>query len=316
MPRPKKKGKNSLRGRDFLSLYDFTTDEIYSVFRLAKQMKRHPERFRSRLRSKHLALIFEKPSLRTRVTFEVGVRELGGDAIYLAPSDINLGKRESVYDIAKNLERMVDGIMIRTFGHQVCLDLAEFASIPLINGLTDFEHPCQAVSDYFTIWETKGELRSTRVAYVGDGNNVAHSLILGAARLGVQIMVASPDGYQPNRELWEKAKREAKRTGGAVEVTDDPEKAVRGADFVYTDVWASMGQEAESAERGKVFRRYQVDRRLFSLARPGARFMHCLPAHRSEEVTDDVIDGPKSIVFQQAENRLHVQKAIMALLMG
>lgn len=295
-------------------MLDFTESEFWDILRIAKRIKTHPERFRSQLRSKHLAMIFEKPSLRTRVTFEVGMRELGGDALYLAPSDISLGKRESVYDVAKNLERMVDGIMIRTFGHRICADLAEFASVPVINGLTDLEHPCQVISDFYTMWETSKDLRAVKICFVGDGNNVAHSLLLGAARLGLRLTIASPKEYQPNKHIVDRAQEEGGLSGAALDVTDDAERAVRDADFVYTDVWASMGQEGEARERQKVFRPYQVNATLFSLAKPNARFMHCLPAHRGEEVTDDVIDSPNSIVFQQAENRLHVQKAILALL--
>ncbi len=315
MVRRKRTRKTDLRGRDFLSMLDFTESEIWDILRIAKRMKAHPERFRTRLRSKHLAMIFEKPSLRTRVTFEVGMRELGGDAVYLARSDINLGNRESVYDVAKNLERMVHGIMIRTFNHHICTDLAEFASVPVINGLTDLEHPCQAISDFFTIWETKQNMRAVKIGFVGDGNNVAHSLLLGAARLGLRLTVASPRGYQPKKDVVESALQEAGRSGAVLEVTDDAGRAVRDADFVYTDVWASMGQEGEAEERQKVFRPYQVNAALFSLAKPDAYFMHCLPARRGVEVTDDVIDSPNAIVFRQAENRLHVQKAILALVM-
>ncbi len=277
-------------------------------------MKAHPERYRSRLRSKHLAMIFEKPSLRTRVSFEVGMRALGGDALYLAPADINLGKRESIYDVAKNLERMVDAIMIRTFAHDTCLTLAESASIPVINGLTDLEHPCQALSDFFTMWETKPKLRAAKICFVGDGNNVAHSLLLGAARLGLRFSIASPRGYQPMQSVVESALREGERSGAILETTEDPQQAVRDADFVYTDVWASMGQEAEMEQRRAIFQPYQVNAALFSLAKPDAFFLHCLPARRGEEVTDSVIDSQNSIVFRQAENRLHVQKAILAML--
>lgn len=315
MPKRKKARKPSLRGRDFLSMLDFTGSEIWDVLRTAKRVKAHPERYRTRLRSKHLAMIFEKPSLRTRVSFEVGMRELGGDALYLAPSDINLGKRESVYDVAKNLERMVHGIMIRTFDHDICVDLAKFASIPVVNGLTDLEHPCQVLSDLFTIWETKRDVRSVKICFVGDGNNVAHSLLLGAARLGFRLMVASPEAYQPKASVVRSALEEGGRSGVALEVTEDIERAVRDADFVYTDVWASMGQEGEAEQRRNAFRPYQVNSALFSLAKPDACFMHCLPAHRGEEVTDDVIDSPNSIVFRQAENRLHVQKAVLTVVM-
>ncbi len=236
--------------------------------------------------------------------------------MYLSPAEINLGKRESVFDVAKNLERMVQGIMIRTFAHQIVLDMAEYCSIPVINGLTDYSHPCQAMADYMTIQEVKGRLEGVKVAYVGDGNNVAHSLMFMAARVGAHIAVATPPGYEPKPETTSWTKEEGAKTGSTCLVTNDPFEAVRGADVVYTDVWASMGQESEAEQRKKVFLPYQVNDRLFAAAKPDAVFMHCLPAHRNEEVTGSVIDSPRSVVFQEAENRLHVQKAIMLRLMG
>lgn len=304
-----------MRTKDFISIHDLTTDEIYQIFELTKEMKSNPQKFSKSLEGKILALIFEKPSLRTRVSFEVGIRQLGGDAIYLSPSDIQMGKRESVYDVGKTLERMVDGIMIRTFGHDIVLELARAVKIPVINGLTDLLHPCQAMADYFTMLEKKGDLKNLKVVFVGDGNNVCHSLMFGAAKLGVNFWAATPKGYEPKKEIYNLAIEDAKSTGAKINITNDPEEAVKDADVVYTDVWASMGQESEAEVRKKIFQSYQVNKKLFSLAKPNALFMHCLPAHRGEEVTNDVIDSPNSVVFDEAENRLHVQKAIMYELM-
>ena len=301
--------------KDFLEVTDFTTEEILGIFDLAKKMKEKPSDYYEALRYKTLALIFEKPSLRTRTTFDVGIQQLGGFSIYLSPAEINLGKRESVFDVAKNLERMVDGIMVRTFGHDIVENMARYARIPVINGLTDFAHPCQAMADYFTILEGKGTIKGLKIVYVGDGNNVAHSLMSAAGRLGAHIVVATPPGFEPNLKAYFNATEAGKATGAKIEVTNDPVEAVRDADVVYTDVWASMGQEAEAEKRKKIFAPYQVNAKLFAYAKPDAIFMHCLPAHRGEEVTDDVIDSPNSVVFQEAENRLHVQKAIMYELM-
>jgi ornithine carbamoyltransferase len=300
-----------MRGRDFISVEDFSTKEIKAVFRRAEDMKKHPKRYRKSLDGKFMALIFEKPSLRTRTTFTVGTSQLGGDAITLTPGEINLGKRESIYDVAKNLERMVDGIMIRTFGHDICTSLAEHASIPVINGLTDFEHPCQALADFFTILEHKKDLKKLKVTYVGDGNNVAHSLMLAAARLGTTIWVGTPEAYKPSFTVLEKAQALAETTGAKIFWTSDPVEAVHEADAVYTDTWASMGQEEEAEIRRRDFAAYQVNSGLFGKAKSDALFLHCLPAHRNEEVTDEIIDSPNSVVFDEAENRLHVQKAIM-----
>ncbi|MCX7909919.1 MAG: ornithine carbamoyltransferase [Ignavibacteria bacterium] len=301
--------------KDFLEVTDFTTEEILLAFELAKKMKAKPSDYYDALKFKTLALIFEKPSLRTRTTFDVGIQQLGGFSIYLSPSEINLGKRESVYDVAKNLERMVDAIMVRTFGHDIVEDMAKFAKIPIINGLTDYAHPCQAMADFFTIEEVKGTIKGLKIAYVGDGNNVAHSLMAAAGRLGAYIVVATPKGYEPNLNAYRNAIKAAQETGAQIEVINDPKEAVENADVVYTDVWASMGQESEAEKRKKIFMPFQVNSKLFSLAKPDAIFMHCLPAHRGEEVTDEVIDSPNSVVFQEAENRLHVQKAILYMLM-
>ncbi len=303
--------KHAFRGRDFLSVDDLTADEIKSLFKVAADMKARPKKYRKSLDGKMMALIFEKPSLRTRTTFTVGIKQLGGDSLLLTPADINLGKRESLYDVAKNLERMVDGIMIRTFGHDICTSLAEYARIPVINGLTDHEHPCQALADLFTIQECKKHLKKLKLCYVGDGNNVAHSLLLAAAKLGARLYVATPEAHKPEEQVMQRAREIAGKTGGTLQWTAEPREAVRDADVVYTDTWASMGQEAEAEARRQVFAPYQVNRALFSMANPDALFMHCLPAHRGEEVTDEIIDSPNSVVFQEAENRLHVQKAIM-----
>lgn len=301
--------------KDFLEVTDFTTEEILTAFDLATKMKSRPSDYYEALKYKTLALIFEKPSLRTRTTFDVGIQQLGGFSIYLSPAEINLGKRESVYDVAKNLERMVDAIMVRTFGHNIVEDMAKFARIPIINGLTDYAHPCQAMADYFTIQEVKGQIKGLKIVYIGDGNNVAHSLMAAAGRLGAHIVVATPKGFEPNLNAYRNAIEAAKETGAKIEVLNDPIEAVKNADVVYTDVWASMGQESEAEKRKKIFLPYQVNSKLFSYAKPDAIFMHCLPAHRGEEVTDDVIDSPNSVVFQEAENRLHVQKAILYMLM-
>jgi ornithine carbamoyltransferase len=300
-----------LRGRDFLSVDDFSASEIHAVLTLASAMKAQPKRYRRTLEGKMMALIFEKPSLRTRTSFTVGIKQLGGDSLVLTPAEINLGKRESVYDVAKNLERMVDGIMIRTFGHDICTSLADHASIPVINGLTDFEHPCQALADFMTILECRKNLKKLKLVYLGDGNNVTHSLMLTAAKLGATLFIGTPKGYAPDSGVMTRALELARKSGGSIVWTEDPVEAVRDADMIYTDTWASMGQEAEAEKRRAIFRPYQVNRELFAYAKPEALFMHCLPAHRGEEVTDEVMDSRNSVVFQEAENRLHAQKAIM-----
>jgi ornithine carbamoyltransferase len=306
-----KSRRKGLKGRDFLSVDDFSAKEIRAVLKLAMEIKAHPKRFRKALEGKMMALIFEKPSLRTRTTFAVGIKQLGGDSLLLTPADINLGKRESVFDVAKNLERMVNGIMIRTFANATTTSLAEHASIPVINGLDDREHPCQAMADILTILEYHRTLKGLKLCYVGDGNNVAHSLMLMAGKLGAMLCVGTPDGYRPDSMMMERSLQLAEESGGKILWTADPQEAVRDADVVYTDTWTSMGQEAEAESRKKVFAPFQVNAALLSHAHPDALFMHCLPAHRGEEVTDDVIDSPNSVVFQEAENRLHAQKAIM-----
>ena len=304
-----------MRSKDFLTIRNFTADELCRTLTLAAEVKRSPHRFVHALAGKTLALIFEKPSLRTRVSFDVGIQQLGGFSVCLLPSEIRLGTRESIVDVGRNLERMVQAIMIRTFGHCVAEQLAAAARIPVINGLTDFSHPCQALADYLTLLEHRGRLEGVKLAYVGDGNNVANSLIFAGARLGVNVAVASPPGYEPREDVIAWAKAAAKHGGCTCDVTNDPFEAVHQADAVYTDVWASMGQEAEAEARSAVFRPYQVNARLLEAAKPDALFMHCLPAHRGDEVTDEVIDSYASVVFDQAENRLHAQKAVLLLLM-
>ena len=302
--------------KDFLSIRDLSLYEFSRALDLAAEIKKRPRQFRRSLEGKILAMIFQKPSLRTRMTFEAGMLQLGGEAIYLAPSDIQMGSRESAYDIGKNLERWVDGIMIRTFGHQIAVDLARATRLPVINALTDLSHPCQGLADFFTLREHKGTLGGLKLAYVGDGNNVCHSLLLAAARGGTKMAVGTPAGYEPNPEIVRAARADGAETGFEVALTTSPEEAVAGADAVYTDVWASMGQEAEKEKRARIFAPFQVNTRLMSLAKKDAIFMHCLPAHRGEEVTDEVIDSPNSVVYDQAENRLHIQKVILNLLMG
>jgi len=301
--------------KDFISIRDLSPSEVMYLLILARQIKTHPTAYSDALKRETLAMIFEKPSLRTRVTFDVGIQQLGGFSVYLSPAEINLGKRESVYDVAKNLERMVQGIMIRTFSHGIARQLAEYASIPVINGLTDFSHPCQAMADYLTVWEAKGNLERLKVAFIGDGNNVAHSLMFAGAQLGVHVWIATPDSHRPAPEAVEWTRKRCEETGASCHLTTDPREAVEGADVVYTDVWASMGQEAEAEKRDEEFQAYQVNGSLFRRAKRNAIFLHCLPAHRGKEVTDDVIDSPQSFVFQQAENRLHAQKAILLDLM-
>ncbi|HEV2402078.1 MAG TPA: ornithine carbamoyltransferase [Candidatus Sulfotelmatobacter sp.] len=300
---------------NFLSIRDFSSEEIQYLLDLAREMKAHPAAHAGALKGKTLALIFEKPSLRTRVSFDVGIQQLGGFSLYLSRAEINLGQRESVYDIAKNLERMVQAIMVRTFAHEIVDRMAEYASIPIINGLTDYSHPCQAMADYMTMLELKGDVRGLKVAYVGDGNNVCHSLMFTGAQLGASVWVATPPGFAPKDDAVAWARGRGEKTGGRCVLTADPVEAATGADVIYTDVWASMGQESEAEARRKIFMPYQVNQKLFAHAKFDALFMHCLPAHRGDEVTNEVIDSAHSVVYQEAENRLHAQKAILLELM-
>lgn len=300
---------------NFLSIRDFSPEEIRYLLELASEIKSHPSAHTGALKGKTLAMIFEKPSLRTRVSFDVGIQQLGGFALYLSNAEISLGKRESIYDVMKNLERMVQAIMIRTYAHEIVEQMAMYASIPVINGLTDFSHPCQAMADYLTMLELKHSVAGLKVAYIGDGNNVCHSLMFTGAQLGANVWVATPRGYEPKPDAIQWARQRGQQTGGTLTVTGDPAEAAADADVIYTDVWASMGQEKEAESRRKIFAPYQVNSDLFRRAKFDALFMHCLPAHRGDEVTDEVMDSPHSVVYQQAENRLHAQKAILLELM-
>ncbi|MFZ5649893.1 MAG: ornithine carbamoyltransferase [Bacillota bacterium] len=306
-----------LRGRDLLSLHHFTPDEIKLILDTAdhlKAMLRRGEDHRI-LKGKTLGMIFQKSSTRTRVSFEVGIYQLGGYALFLSSSDIQLGRGETVADTARALSRYVNGIMIRTYAQSDVEELAHYADIPVINGLTDLLHPCQVLADLQTIREVKGGLAGLKLAYVGDGNNMSHSLLFGCAKTGMNITVASPEGSMPSREIVMAAAEDARETGAVIQVVNDPVEAVYEADVVVTDVWASMGQEAEQAGRARVFPPYQVNGELVRHAKKDFIFLHCLPAHRGEEVTAEIIDGPHSVVWDEAENRLHAQKAVMALTM-
>lgn len=300
--------------KHFLAITDLNKDQILDVFALAEELKARQKQGTTHheLKGKTLAMIFQKPSARTRVSFEVGMFQLGGHALYLGPNDIQIGKRESVADVARVLSRYVDIIMARLFGHEDILELAEFGSVPVVNGLTDLLHPCQVMADLFTVFEKKGQRQDLKICFIGDGNNVANSWINMAARLPMKLSFAIPDGYDPDPQILESA-----RSAGVseLELYRDPAAAARDADVLYTDVWASMGQEAEAEKRKMAFKDYQINQALLKQAKPDCMVLHCLPAHRGDEITDDVIDGPNSAVFDEAENRLHVQKAIMVRLL-
>jgi ornithine carbamoyltransferase len=300
--------------KGLISIADLSAERILGLFALAADLKQRWKAGRraTPLTGRSLALIFEKQSLRTRVTFEVGIVQLGGRAVYLAGSEIGLGTRETVPDVARNLSRWVDGIAARVYAHATVEALARYATVPVVNGLSDFEHPCQALADYFTLWERGLDLASVRLAWIGDGNNVCHSLILAGAMLGTEMVVACPPGYEPNPGVV----ATVGKLGGRLTVTHDARDAASGADVLYTDVWVSMGQEAEREQRQEAFSRYQVSDTLLGFAKPSAVVMHCLPAHRGEEITDRVLDGPRSIVLDQSENRLHAQKAVIFDLLG
>ncbi len=307
----------NMKGKSLVSINDLSVEEIWQIFELSsslkyKQMTGEPHQL---LKGKTLGMIFSKPSTRTRVSFEVGIYQLGGIGLYFGPTDLQLKRSESIPDTAKVLSRYLNGIMIRTFDHQDVIDLAKYSSIPVINGLTDLLHPCQVLADLFTIYEKKKTLQGLKLAYVGDGNNMAHSLLYGCSKVGMNISIASPKDYQPQKQIVENAIKNTKSSGSKIEITENPVKAVKGADIIYTDVWASMGQEAESEKRKKIFKNYQVNPKLVRNAKEDYLFMHCLPAHRGDEVVDEVADSPNSIIFDEAENRLHVQKSIMALVM-
>lgn len=306
------------RGRDFISIKDYTQEEVYQIFEVTKQLKEKQQRREPHplLSGKTLGMIFSKSSTRTRVSFEVGIYQLGGHALFLSANDIQLGRGETIKDTSLVLSRYLDGIMIRTFAHQDVLDLAEYATIPVINGLTDWLHPCQVMGDFFTVLEKKQRLAGLKLAFIGDGNNVAHSLLIGGAKVGMDVTIACPVGYEPDPEVLKIAGQDAKATGSRLIIVHDPREAMEGADVIYTDVWASMGQEQEKEKRETAFKGYCVDEKLMKIAHPEAIALHCLPAHRGEEITDEVMDGPQSAIFDEAENRLHVQKAIMALVMA
>jgi ornithine carbamoyltransferase len=306
-----------VKQRHLLSLKDYSREDLEELFELSARVKAEPSAYAGALAGKTLAMIFQKPSTRTRVSFEVGMFQLGGHALYLGPGDLQLNRGETVADTARVLSRYVDGIMARVFAHQDVLDLARHGSVPVINGLSDLLHPVQALADYFTLRERRGRLEGLKIAYVGDGNNVCHELMIAAVKLGMSISVAAPKGYEPNALIVKAAARDAMKAGQPMpEVMDDPMAAVADADVIYTDVWTSMGQEAEAKARVQAFEGYQVTSRMLAAASPEAVFMHCLPAHRGEEVAAEVIDGPQSVVFDEAENRLHTQKALLMLLMG
>jgi ornithine carbamoyltransferase len=301
-------------GRDLLSISELGPDELEFLLQTAMSMKRDGSR--PVLEGKTVAMLFEKPSLRTRVSFEVGMKQLGGNAIYLSQSEVGLGQREPVKDVARVLSRYVAGIVARTYAQQTLYELAESADVPVINALSDDEHPCQALADLLTVREHKGRLEGVRVAFIGDGNNVAASLAVACGLAGAEFVIASPDGYALPQPVVDVARDWARKTRGAIETVIAPEEAVRDADVVYTDVWTSMGQEASYRERLEIFRAYHVDEDLMALAKPDAIFMHDLPAHRGEEIAEEVIEGPQSVVFDQAENRLHAQKALLAALLA
>jgi ornithine carbamoyltransferase len=301
---------------DLLTGREWSAAHVREPFRLATDVKAQPDRYKSSLAGRFLAMIFEKPSLRTRVTFEVGISSLGGTAIYLDHADTHLGDRESIPDVGRCLSRWVQGIVARVFSQEALETLAGHATVPVINALSDVYHPCQALCDFFTLEEKFGSSRGLTLTYVGDGNNVCHSLIVAGARVGAHVRIATPAGYEPDAEIVAAARLDAAATQGTIELFRSPQEAVAGARAVYTDVWASMGQESETEARAAVFAPYQVNAALMSQAAPDAVFLHCLPAHRGSEVTDEVIESPRSIVFDQAENRLHVQKAILLMLLS
>jgi ornithine carbamoyltransferase len=307
-----------LKTKDFLTLADYSKEDIINLFEYSAQLKREVKKgkFSKVLENKTLAMIFEKNSTRTRVSFETGMLQLGGHALFLSSNEIQLGRGETIADTARVLSRYNSGIMIRTFGHEKVTELAKWASIPVINGLTDSYHPCQALADYFTIFEREKDIANIKLAYIGDGNNMANSLLIGAAILGCDIAVATPKKFEPEYSVVEKAYKLASKSDSKITITNNIDEAVAGADYLYTDVWVSMGQEKETAKKKKIFEKFKIDDKLIRKTGKEAKVLHCLPAHRGEEITDEVMDGKHSIVFDQAENRLHCQKAVMCALMG
>jgi len=301
---------------DLLTGAEWNAAQTRELFRLAADVKAHPERYKDALAGRFLAMVFEKPSLRTRVTFEVGIVSMGGSAILLDQANTRLGERESIADVARSLSRWVHGIVARVFAQEALDSMAAYANVPVINALSDLYHPCQTLADFFTLEEKFVSTRGLKLAYIGDGNNVCHSLMVAGARVGAHVRIATPAGYEPDAKIVQAAQRDAAATHGTIELFRSPEEAVSGAQAVYTDVWASMGQESETEMRAAIFAPYQVNAALMSHAAPDAVFLHCLPAHRGSEVTDEVMESPRSIVFDEAENRLHVQKAILLMLLN
>ena len=306
-----------MKRKNLVSINELSREEVTQILETAEiiKLRYYSNEEQPLLKGKVLGMIFQKPSLRTRVSFETGMIQLGGQAIYLGPNDIKLGQREATKDIAQVLSRYVNGIMARTFSHEIMLELAKYSSVPVINGLSELLHPCQVLGDLLTIKEKKGRLSNLKLAYIGDGNNVAHSLLFGAVKVGMDIVLAVPPGYEPKEEIINLAKEDAKKINSKIEIIHDPKEAVDGADVIYTDVWTSMGFEKESEIRKDVFKPYQINQDLVNKAKDNVIILHCLPAHRGEEITDEVIDGPHSVVIDQAENRLHAQKGILALLL-
>lgn len=302
--------------RDFISIADWSSDELLQLLDLSKRIKEYPANYKDALKGSSIAMIFEKASLRTHVTFDVGIHQLGGHSIYLGQQGVNLGKREAVYDVAKNLERWVQGLVIRTYAHSNCVELARHMKCPVVNALDELEHPCQAMGDFLTVYEKLGSFKRKKFVFLGDGNNVCHSLMLLAAKVGMNFVAVTPRGYAPKQQVFKIASTVAKKTGASIEILHNPKEAVRGADVIYTDVWASMGQESEQKQRAEIFREFQVNSALMAKAKSSAIFMHCLPAHRGEEVTDQVMDSHQSVIFDEAENRLHTQKAILYTLLS
>ncbi len=300
--------------KDFLTISDFSAEEIQELFRRTEELKKN--RILDSFKSKSVGLIFQKPSLRTRVSFQVGVWQLGGQCMSLSPAEVNIGVRESIKDAAQTLSRYLDLIVARVFKHKDVEELAQYSRVPVINGLSDLYHPCQALADIFTLKEKRGGLKGLTVSFIGDGNNVSHSLMQLTSMLGINMRVACPKGYAPNKDILTLSQVQAARNGATVVVMVDPKEAARGADVLYTDVWASMGQEREAARRAKIFKKYQINTDMVAAAKKDVVVMHCLPAHRGMEITDEVMDGPNSVVFDEAENRLHVQKAIMLKLLN
>jgi ornithine carbamoyltransferase len=302
--------------KDLISIKDLAVEQIEEYFGLADEVRLNKEKFSSSLKAKSVGLIFQKPSNRTRVSFEVAVYQLGGHCIYLGPQEIRLGSREATKDVALTLSRYLDGVVARTFAHEDLVELAIHATVPVINGLSDLLHPCQVLADLYTIRQKRGKFKGLSLAYVGDGNNVCHSLVYGAAKLGIDFKISTPKRYRPNKDILDEGRELARQSGSQILWTDVPGDVAQGADIIYTDVWVSMGQEEEYKEKLVAFKGFQVNSKLISLAKPDCLVMHCLPAHRGEEISDEVIDGPNSIVFDQAENRLYVQKAILIKLLG